>query len=275
MTSPEPPPLPEERTTVPVWVPFFALFAVLVIVSIVGLAVYGVAKATDASVKGADDLPVSFTQALTFFQDLVFVFAAWIGVKLALGRITAEDLGLRRVRRVWPAVGWAVVALVAFNAVGLLLAELFGQPKDQALVGEIRAEDALVILIVWGVLVCVLAPVVEEVFFRGFMFTVFARRMGVAWAAVLDGVVFGIGHAGGAEAIQLVALGAFGVALCLLYWRTQSIIPGMALHALNNSIAFGETLSLDPALRVGIVVGSVGAVVAAASAVSARSAVAA
>jgi membrane protease YdiL (CAAX protease family) len=277
ITDPEvpPPPPPEERTTVPVWVPFFALFAVLVIVSIVGLAVYGVAKATDTSVKGAGDLPVSFTQALTFFQDLVFVFAAWIGVKLALGKVTAADLGLRRVRRIWAAVGWATVALVAFNGFALLLAEIFGQPKAQALVNDIRAEDALGIVIAWGVLVCVLAPLVEEVFFRGFMFTVFARRMGVAWAALLDGVVFGIGHAGGAQAIQLVALGAFGVALCLLYWRTQSIIPGMALHALNNSIAFGEALNLDPALRVGVVVGSVGVVVAAAGAVSARTAVAA
>jgi membrane protease YdiL (CAAX protease family) len=277
ITDPEvpPPPPPEERTTVPVWVPFFALFAVLVIVSIVGLAVYGVAKATDTSVTGADDLPVSFTQGLTFFQDLVFVFAAWIGVKLALGNVTAADLGLRRIRRIWPAVGWATVALVAFNGFALLLAEVFGQPKEQALVDDIRAEDALAIVIAWGLLVCVLAPIVEEVFFRGFMFTVFARRMGVAWAALLDGVVFGIGHAGGAEVIQLVALGAFGVALCLLYWRTQSIIPGMALHALNNSIAFGEALDLDAALRVGVVVGSVGVVVAAASAVSARTAVAA
>jgi membrane protease YdiL (CAAX protease family) len=276
-TDPEvpPPPPPEERSTVPVWVPFFALFAVLVIVSIVGLAVYGVAKATDASVTGADDLPVSFTQGLTFFQDLVFVFAAWIGVKLALGKVTAADLGLRRVRRIWPAVGWAIVALVAFNVFAILLAEIFGKPRDQALVSDIRAEDALAVVIAWGVLVCVLAPIVEEIFFRGFMFTVFARRMGVAWAALLDGVVFGIGHAGGAEAIQLVALGAFGVALCLLYWRTQSIIPGMALHALNNSIAFGEALDLDPALRVGVVVGSVGVVVAAASAVSARTTVAA
>jgi membrane protease YdiL (CAAX protease family) len=275
ITDPEvpPPPPPEDRTTVPVWVPFFALFAVLVIVSIVGLAVYGVAKATDASITGADDLPVSFTQALTFFQDLVFVFAAWIGVKLALGSVTAEDLGLRRVRRIWPAVGWATVALVAFYVFALLLAEIFGKPRDQALVDDIRAEDALAVVIAWGVLVCVLAPLVEEVFFRGFMFTVFARRMGVAWAAVLDGVVFGIGHAGGAEAIQLVALGGFGVALCLLYWRTQSIIPGMALHALNNSIAFGEALKLDSGLRVGVVVGSVGVVVAAASAVSARTAV--
>jgi membrane protease YdiL (CAAX protease family) len=258
-----------------VWVPFFALFAVLVIVSIVGLAVFGVAKATDTSVTGADDLPVSFTQALTFFQDLIFVFAAWIGVKLALGKVTAADLGLRRVRRIWPAVGWAVLALVAFNAVALLLAEIFGQPKEQTLVDDIRAEDALPVVIAWGVLVCVLAPFVEEVFFRGFMFTVFARRMGVAWAALLDGVVFGLGHAGGAEAIQLVALGAFGVALCLLYWRTQSIIPGMALHALNNSIAFGEALDLDPGLRVGIVVGSVGVVLAAGTAVSSRAAVSA
>jgi membrane protease YdiL (CAAX protease family) len=275
ITDPEvpPPPPPEERTTVPVWVPFFALFAVLVVVSIVGLAVYGVAKGTDASIKSADDLPVSFTQALTFFQDFVFVFAAWIGVKLALGTVTAADLGLRRVRQIWPAVGWAALALVAFNGFAYLLAEIFGQPKPQALVDDIRAEDALGVVIAWGVLVCVLAPIVEEVFFRGFMFTVFARRMGVAWAALLDGAVFGIGHAGGAEAIQLIALGAFGVALCLLYWRTQSIIPGMALHALNNSIAFGETLNLDPALRVGVVVGSVGVVVAAASAVSARTAV--
>jgi membrane protease YdiL (CAAX protease family) len=270
-----PPPPPEERSTVPVWVPFFALFAVLVIVSIVGLAVYGVARATDTSLKDADDLPVTFTQGLTFFQDLVFVFAAWIGVKLALGRVSAADLGLRRVRRIWPAVGWTAAAYVAFNVLAYLLTEIFGKPKDQALVSDIRAEDALAIVIAWGVLVCVLAPIVEEVFFRGFMFTVFARRLGVAWAALLDGVVFGIGHAGGAEAIQLVALGAFGVALCLLYWRTQSIIPGMALHALNNSIAFGEALKLDDALRVGVVVGSVGVVVAAATAVSARSAVAA
>jgi membrane protease YdiL (CAAX protease family) len=277
ITDPEvpPPPPPEERTTVPVWVPFLALFAALIIVSIVGLAVFGYVKSTDPTVKASGDLPVPFTQALTFFQDLVFIYAAWIGVKLALGKVTPADLGLRRVRRIWAAIGWAVAGLVAFYIVGAVLAELFGKPDDQTLVDDLKTESALGVLIAWGLLICVLAPIAEEVFFRGFMFTVFSRRMGVAWAALLDGVVFGIGHAGGAEAIQLVALGAFGVALCLLYWRTQSIIPGMALHALNNSITFGATLDLEPALFAGVVVGSVGVVVAAATAVSARTAVAA
>jgi membrane protease YdiL (CAAX protease family) len=271
-----PPPVPPQpRTTVPVWVPFLALFAALLIVSIFGLAVYAVAAATDPAINGTDDLPVPFTQALTFFQDLVFVFAAWIGVKLALGRVTPADLGLRRIRRIWAAIGWAVAGLVAFYIVGVALAELFGEPDPQTLVNDLKTENTLAVLIAWGVLICVLAPVAEEVFFRGFMFTVFARRMGIWWAALLDGIVFGIGHAGGAEAIQLIALGAFGVALCLLYWRTQSIIPGMALHALNNSITFGSTLDLEPALFAGVVVGSVGIVIAGATAVSSRAAVAA
>ncbi|MDX6672313.1 MAG: hypothetical protein QOI91_2676, partial [Solirubrobacteraceae bacterium] len=72
--------------------------------------------------------------------------------------------------------------------------------------------------------------------------------------------------------IQLIALGAFGVGLCLLFWRTQSIIPCMALHALNNSITFGATKELDGGLFAAVVVLSVGTVVAGATAVSARSA---
>ena len=119
-------------------------------------------------------------------------------------------------------------------------------------------------------LICFLAPIVEEFFFRGFMFTVLARRMGVAWAVIVDGMVFGLGHAAGAEIIQLLALAAFGMGLCLLYWRTQSIIPCMALHALNNSITFGVTTDLEPALFAGVVVLSVGSVIGAGMAVATR-----
>ena len=60
------------------------------------------------------------------------------------------------------------------------LTQIFGQPDDQALVDDIKAEDSLVVLVASGVLICVLAPVVEELFFRGFMFTVSGRRLGVA-----------------------------------------------------------------------------------------------
>ena len=268
-----PPPAQQPRPlSVPVWVPFVALLAVLIIVSLFGLAIYGVVSASDPTIKDANDLPVGWTQALTFFQDLVFIFAAYIGVKLSLGSARPADFGLRRPQGLASALGWAAAVMAAFYLVSLLLAAIFGQPEDQTLVTDLKSESGLSVLIPWAILICVLAPVAEEFFFRGFMFTAFSRRMGVAWAAVLDGIVFGLGHAGGAEAIQLIALGAFGVGLCLLYWRTQSIIPGMALHALNNSITFGVTVDLDPLLFAGVVVGSVGIVAGCATAVSARSA---
>jgi membrane protease YdiL (CAAX protease family) len=259
---------------VPIWAPFAAMAAVLILVGTFAAALYGVLSATDPSIDSPEDLPDSATLVLTLLQDAIFVLAAFIAVKLALGRPRAEDFGLRRVSDLRTTVKWSIGVYVGFWTVTIVLALIFGQPDDQQLVTEIKAEESLGILVAYGVLICLLAPLVEELFFRGFMFTVFVRRLGVAWAAVLGGVIFGVGHAP-AAVIQVLALGAFGVGLCLLYWRTRSIIPGMALHALNNSITFGLVKSLDPALFAGVVVVSVATVVAAGTALSARSAVAA
>jgi membrane protease YdiL (CAAX protease family) len=259
------------RDQVPVWAPFAALLAVLLIVSLVAAAVYGVIQASDPSVKSTDDLPDAATLALTVFQDLVFVFGAFVAVKLALGSVSRVRLGLVRVRDWGTALKWGGGAYALFWGVAIVLALIFSDPKDQQLVTDLKAENSTLVLVGWAILICVLAPVVEEIFFRGFMFGVFSRRMGVVWAALLDGLVFGLGHAPAAP-IQLIALGAFGVGLCLLFWRTQSIIPCMALHALNNSITFGATKDLDGGLFAAVVVLSVGTVVAGATAISARSA---
>ena len=269
MTSPEPTYAAPPRDEVPLWVPFVALVAILFLISLVGAAVFGIISATDPAIDDADDLPVGVTQALTAVQDVVFVFVGWIAVRLALGRAPRERFGLVRVRRFWDAVGWAIVAYALFWAVAIALSQIFGEPEEQTLVTDLEQEDALGILAAWALLICVAAPIVEEFFFRGFMFGVFARRLGPVWGALLTGVVFGLGHAP-ADAIQLVALGAFGVGLCLLYWRTKSIIPCMALHALNNSITYGVTKDLEPAVFAGVVVASVGTVIAAGVAVSAR-----
>ena len=183
---------------------------------------------------------------LTAFQNVVFVIAAYITIKLALGRATRADFGLVRVRKVGEAVGWALLVYIGFWLITALLAGIFGTPDEQALVQDVKAEDSLVVLAAYAVTICLIAPVVEELFFRGFMFGTLAKRLGPWWGMGITGVVFALGHAP-APAISLIALGVFGVGLCLLYWRTQSIVPCMALHALNNAITFGVTKDLDPA----------------------------
>ena len=86
---------------------------------------------------------------------------------------------------------------------------------------------------------CVVAPIAEEFFFRGYFFGALRNWRGVWPAAVLTGLVFGGIHVGSAPVGFLVPLAFFGFLLCLIYDRTRSLYPCMALHCVNNSIAFG------------------------------------
>jgi membrane protease YdiL (CAAX protease family) len=87
----------------------------------------------------------------------------------------------------------------------------------------------------------VIAPVCEEFFFRGFFFTALRSWCGPWVAAVITGLVFGGIHAASAPVGDLVPLAFFGFVLCLVYWKTGSLYPCIALHALNNTLAVGQT----------------------------------
>jgi len=265
----EPPKPPEQPKRVPVWAPFAALLAALFVIGLISAVAFALVKANDPTVT-ADNAPVSFTLILTFVQDAAFVFAAFITVHIALGAARREDFGLRRIRNLGPTIGWMALVMLGFWIVQAVLVQI-NEPKDQQLVTDVKAEDSFAILASYFLLICLVAPLVEEFFFRGFLFGVLWKRLGVWWGALIGAAIFGLGHAP-APWVSLVALGAFGFGLCLLYARTQSIVPGMALHALNNSITFGAIKDLDPAAFAGVVVGSVCVVTAVGAALSARSA---
>jgi membrane protease YdiL (CAAX protease family) len=268
MTSPAP--SPPERAEAPLWSPFAALAIVFLVVSTFGAAVAGMTREGTPS----GDLPLGLSLALTVVQDGLLILAAWLALHLSLGRAGPAELGLRRVKRIGRAVGLVLLVYAVFLGAQLVLITIFGNPPDQELVTDIKQETQTAVLVGFAVMTCFVAPVAEEIFFRGFMFRVFNAKLGPVWGTLLTGVIFGLVHAPN-PAIGLIALGVLGAGLCVLYLRVQSIIPGMALHALNNSITFGITTKLHDAAFAGLVVASVGLVLAGASAVSARSAVAA
>ena len=95
--------------------------------------------------------------------------------------------------------------------------------------------------------VCAVAPMAEEFFFRGFLFGVLrrmhvrigGRELGPWVAAVIVGLLFGLAHFDSAQPEFLIPLGFLGFVLCIVRWRTGSLYPCMALHAINNCIALG------------------------------------
>jgi uncharacterized protein len=105
---------------------------------------------------------------------------------------------------------------------------------------DLGADESAFGLVAAGFMIICVAPFAEEFFFRGFFYGALRTRFSVAVAAIIDGLVFGLIHfEGGTDGLLIVPpLAVLGVVFCLVYERTRSLYPCVALHAMNNSIAY-------------------------------------
>jgi membrane protease YdiL (CAAX protease family) len=235
---PEPPERPEgvaePAPRWPAWTAPVALIAALAAALFGAIFVGAVAAVGGADL---DDPPAAVNIVATVVQDAAMVVAA-----LAFARLVAPPrpwhFGLRATRP-WPAVGWTLLTWLAFVILSAVWVSALGIDEPDDLPEQLGVDESTLAFVSVAVLVTVVAPIAEEVFFRGYFFTALRSWRGPWLAAILTGVVFGAIHAGSAPAGYLVPLALFGIGLCLLYWRTGSLYPCIALHALNNALAFG------------------------------------
>jgi membrane protease YdiL (CAAX protease family) len=179
-----------------------------------------------------------------FLFDFCFVAAALYFTYLGGGRERLE-FGYRRIS--WRlGVGASVVAMVVYYVVSAIYAQLVSIHGTDELPSDLGVHTSTAAAVATAVFVCVLAPICEEFFFRGFLFGVLRQmrvrigrvELGPWIAAVIVAILFGLAHTGSARSEYLIPLGFLGFVLCLLRWRTGSLYPGMAVHSLNNCLAF-------------------------------------
>jgi membrane protease YdiL (CAAX protease family) len=226
------------RAETPLWKPWMALAALVAAFggALFGALIIGVIGSAAGS-SFADPSP-AVSISSTIVQDLSFIGAALLFANIS-ARPLPEQFGLRPTR-FWPAVGWMAAAFAAFYAFTLVWVAILGvSPDDTKLPDELGVKDSTYALLAVAFLVAVVAPIAEEFFFRGFFYGSLRNWRGPWPAAVITGLVFGAIHVGSAEAAFLLPLGFFGFSLCLLRERTGSLYPGIALHCMNNSLAFG------------------------------------
>ncbi len=238
----EAPELPDgvEPRRQPRWAPWMSVVALVAgfAGALFGALVIGVV----AVAFGADfgDQPASVQILATIVQDLCLIASAILFARMA-GRVSPADFGLRPTR-LRSAIGWAVLAWASFYIFTAAFVTLVGaSPSDDQLPKELGVDESTVAMLAVAFLVAVVAPVAEEFFFRGFFFTALKNWHGLWPAAILTGLVFGGIHGSSADVAFLLPLAFFGFSLCLLYEKTGSLYPGIAVHCANNSIAFGAT----------------------------------
>jgi len=221
------------------WRPWTAWAAIL---TGFGATVFGgMLVAIVATIMGASvsDPSPGVKIGLTFFQNLALIGAALLFASMT-GRPAGPDFGLRRTR-LWRAVGLLLAIWVGFYAVSAVWVAALGLDERQTLPDELGIAGSTLNLVLVVVLITVVAPIGEELFFRGYFFGALRNWKGFLPAALITGIVFGAIHIGSAPIGFTVPLAVFGFGLCLLYERTRSLYPCIALHALNNSVALGLT----------------------------------
>jgi len=251
MTTVEPPvhaPPPEEPRPrlpwigVPAWATLVAVLVLIaggVLVAILVGAVLGLAGVTSDS--DSIDGPAV---ALNVSFDIVFIVAPVVVVMwLTRHRPDPAAFGLR-IPRWRSALGWSVGIYLAVALTAGIIITLLGEPQEQAVSRELKAEDSVALLVAIGFMTGVAAPLGEEFFFRGFLFRVLWERTNVSVGTFATGVVFGLAHAGDTDISGVLLLAVLGAGLCLLLWRTASLLPCIMLHSFHNSISFADTKGL-------------------------------
>lgn len=151
----------------------------------------------------------------------------------------------------WPAIGWREMVPSAgkirdsalhFLAVGAVLAFVVsfagGYLNSKETLPIEQLLQARVSILLFGVLGVLVAPLVEETIFRGFLYPVIARRLGIAAGVAVTGILFGLMHAaqlwGGWGQIALLIL--VGVVLTWVRARTGTVAASYFVHLGYNGL---------------------------------------
>jgi membrane protease YdiL (CAAX protease family) len=125
-------------------------------------------------------------------------------------------------------IGSYVLIFIHNTALTLLGVEIQGE-KIMQIFSELDSP-------IWFVLVGVIfAPIVEEIFFRGFLFQGFRQQYGWIKGGLLSAAVFAMGHL---DPVALIPTFILGLLLAYMYHRSNSVWPGIILHFLVNAFGF-------------------------------------
>ena len=218
----------------------------------VGLAIVGllVIQGVAFGIVGFDtDDRTEITTALivTFIADITTLVAL---PYLLLGggrRVWRNEvwsrLGLRR-----PAlstVAWALAAVgLAYLGLGIYLVLVDVLNLDAlepvSTIDDDVIYDHVELAVLVTILAVAIAPITEEIFYRGFMFGGFAKRWGVLTGALLSGLVFAVAHI---DVGSIIPFTIIGVVFALVYYRSRNLFAAWGAHVLFNAIAVAGTIA--------------------------------
>lgn len=198
------------------------LIEFLAIQLIVGFIVATVWKLITKSQDTTTAMIITTTVASSVVIIAIFLLTRWTEVSPSWLRT-----------RPWMVLTWSVVA-----AAGALIPSMWLQEQMPELPNWLDNEFDMILSNRWGYLaIGLLAPLSEEIVLRGAILKELLKSEKFSpWVAIaISAVFFALVHMNPAQMPHAFVI---GLLLGWMYWRTGSILPGVAYHWANNSIAY-------------------------------------
>jgi len=200
--------------------------AIIYLVVMLGLqaAVSLIVSAIWAMATGSSDMTAArLITTMTVFSVLditLFLTARWAKVSPTWIRT-----------RPWSVLFWSVIA-----ALGTVIPSAWATELMPDLPNIVEKEFDTILASRWGYLsIGILAPLAEEIVFRGAILKSLLTKYRPWTAIAVSALLFSAGHLNPAQMPHAFVM---GLLLGWMYWRTGSILPGMAYHWANNSAAY-------------------------------------
>lgn len=198
---------------------------------LLSILIYSFLKGISFSVIAAGLSNGKFSEVLIISNLLFSIAAILLFVKLKWAPISRTYLQSNP---------WGVFFWAAMLSIGFILPAEFIYERIQLEMSDNMVElfSGIMKQPLGYLILGILAPITEEIVFRGALLRVLLDTFGhqKRWIAiVISALIFAVIHGNVAQGTH-----AFigGIALGWLYMRTRSVLPGIVLHWVNNSIAY-------------------------------------
>lgn len=182
-----------------------------------------------------EDTPDDIAYRWSTSVGAVVLYAITVGILalISIGLPRRELFALRRPRSWARATGYTAAALIAIWVASGALAPFLDADEEQGLTPDEWDPGRAGAFAAFFVSVAVVAPIAEELTYRGLGIALFLPY-GTVLAVVVTGVLFGLSHG---LVLGLPVLTIFGLVIGWLRIKSDSIYPPMILHGLFNGIA--------------------------------------
>jgi len=105
-------------------------------------------------------------------------------------------------------------------------------PKPHPVLNALLVENRLSLIVYLLLFVCILGPVVEEIFFRGFFYAALKKSIGKTYAILMSALFFAWLHM---TLVGFFPILILGILLAYLYEKNGTLIPSIIVHIVHNS----------------------------------------